>query len=1105
MPRLTEMKLQLLGAVTATSNGRPLPLGATKQRALLAMLALHANETVSVDRLVDGLWGDAPPATAPKMVQLYVSQLRRLFADADAEIVTQGRGYELRLDRDGVDVARFERLVEQAAGNEGAPNDAAREALKLWQGAPLADVADQPFAGSEVRRLEELRLKAAELAIDGDLALGREEEALAELERLIQDHPLRERLYAQRMLALYRAGRQAEALESYSAARRRLVQEAGIEPGAELRELQGRILRQDPSLRRPEPIPSVRPASGEGRKRESIEAEPGPAPRPRSLLTAALVVVVIAGAVFALTRLLGPDHLSGLDEDSVGVIDPTDAAITQQYRLGAGPGAVASGAGSVWVANPGEGTVSRLHRDDDRVETIDVGQTPDGIAFGGGSLWVAGSEDGNVLQVDPDANRVVQEIRVGNGLSGIAVGYGAVWATTALDGEVVRIDLRSGQVTERVAVGGHPVAAAAGAGAVWAAAEDAGTIVRVDPRAGEAVDAIAVGNGPAALAVGTDAVWSANREDGTVSRIDPETNRVTQTTDVGESPTALAIAEEALWVADGSGSVARLDPDGAGVGERVSTDSAPVGLVGFDGDVWVTTVAPPDSHRGGTLHLGAPDFELDPSTGNFPGGTTLLGLAYQGLVGQQRQPGAAGGRIVGELATEVPSPSDGGRRYTFQLRDGLTYSDGNPVRAGDFRESVERILVLTGPEIGIFDSIAGVDRCFQAGQRCDLSGAIRTNDESGTITIELTRPDPQFVEKLKYVPVVPGDTPRRDLHAAPPPGTGPYRIDEVAPGKSALFTRNEHFEAGATGTEEGIVDRIELEEIGDERAEARAVEEGRLDLAPVFDSATAKRLAALRTRFGSRLRSGAFAMTEYFSLNTAVPPFDDVRVRRALNLAVDRALVVDLTGGPEAGAPTCQLLPPGLPGYRPICPFTAAPSAAGAWTSPDFARAQRLVAASGAAGTAVEIAAAPPRVSGARHVAAVLERLGFPTTVRVYKDLGASLDATFGSKGRPQMGFNGWIADSSDSALFLRTLVGCDGDFNLSRFCDPTIDRAIDRAEAAGADAGEAWQRIEQRIAAEAPVVPLTTRRWVVVASSRLGNLQFHPFYGPLLDQVWVE
>ena len=268
------MNLQLLGPVEGRLEGRPLPLGATKQRAVLAMLALQANETVSVNRLVDGLWGDEPPATATKMVQLYVSQLRRLLGDDDAEIVTHGRGYQLRVDPDAVDVARFESLVEEAGRHTGAPNDRAREALELWRGAPLANVAEEPFAAAEIRRLEELRLRAAELAVDGDLAAGRDQKALAELERLVEEHPLRERFHAQRMLALYRCGRQAEALEAYATARRQLVEEVGVEPSAELRELQARILRQDPSLERPAAPPSL-PAE----RRAPREPEPPPPTR----------------------------------------------------------------------------------------------------------------------------------------------------------------------------------------------------------------------------------------------------------------------------------------------------------------------------------------------------------------------------------------------------------------------------------------------------------------------------------------------------------------------------------------------------------------------------------------------------------------------------------------------------------------------------------------------------------------------------------------------------------------------------------------------------------------------------------------------------------
>src|SRR5215207_2536666 len=233
------MHLQLLGPIEARLDDRPLQLGAPKQRALLAMLALHVNRAVSTDRLAEGLWGEEPPASAAKMVQLYVSQLRRALDGDGAAIVTHGRGYELRLEPDRVDAARFERLVDARQP---------RSALALWRGDALADVSDEPFAAAEIRRLEELRLHAHELAVETDLAAGRHAAVLGELDGLVAEYPLNERLHAQRMLALDRSERQAEALDAYRQARAGLVEQIGVEPGPELRRLQQAILEQDPAL-----------------------------------------------------------------------------------------------------------------------------------------------------------------------------------------------------------------------------------------------------------------------------------------------------------------------------------------------------------------------------------------------------------------------------------------------------------------------------------------------------------------------------------------------------------------------------------------------------------------------------------------------------------------------------------------------------------------------------------------------------------------------------------------------------------------------------------------------------------------------------------------
>ena len=218
------------------------------------MLALRANHTVSADELIDGLWADRPPASAAKNLQSYVSQLRKALAsdDAEASILTRGRGYELRVAEEAVDALRFEHLVEEAArepAGAGA-NGLAGAALELWRGAPLADVASEPFAGPEIGRLEELHLRAIELAIDAELAAGRHAEAIARLEALIAEEPLRERLHAQRMLALYRDGRQSEALEAYREAREALIEQIGVEPGPELQAPAGADPRPGPEPRR---------------------------------------------------------------------------------------------------------------------------------------------------------------------------------------------------------------------------------------------------------------------------------------------------------------------------------------------------------------------------------------------------------------------------------------------------------------------------------------------------------------------------------------------------------------------------------------------------------------------------------------------------------------------------------------------------------------------------------------------------------------------------------------------------------------------------------------------------------------------------------------
>src|SRR5215210_1121615 len=256
------LDLRILGPLEAHGDRGPIALGGQKQRALLSLLVLNAGRVVATDRLLDELWGEHPPKTAATSLQNMISNLRKALGAERVE--TRPPGYRLIVEETETDLGRFERLVAQARELSGEPRSRTLSAaLALWRGAPLADFAYEAFAQGEIRRLEEQRLSILEERIDADLQSSREHELAAELEALVEQQPFRERLRGQYMLALYRAGRQAESLQSYHDGRRDLVDELGIEPGPPLQDLFSRILRHDPALERA--AAASQPSAGETR------------------------------------------------------------------------------------------------------------------------------------------------------------------------------------------------------------------------------------------------------------------------------------------------------------------------------------------------------------------------------------------------------------------------------------------------------------------------------------------------------------------------------------------------------------------------------------------------------------------------------------------------------------------------------------------------------------------------------------------------------------------------------------------------------------------------------------------------------------------------
>jgi YVTN family beta-propeller protein len=835
------------------------------------------------------------------------------------------------------------------------------------------------------------------------------------------------------------------------------------------------------------------------------------------------LALVAAMVALALTRSGGPDFLPRLDANSIGIIDAEAVGITEQLTIGSKPSAIAAGGGFVWVASEADGTVSRIDPTSRRVRTFDVGQSATGLAYGSRSLWVTNGEERTLVQINPDALSVVQPIAVENGPGPVAVGEDAVWVANTIDGTVSRIDLARGEAAEPVPVGPNPAGIAVGMGAVWVTSQAGGSVLRLDPGSGEVVGAVAVGNGPTGVAVGEGSLWVANRQDGTVSRIDPASNSVAATIPVGASPTGIAAGNRAIWVAnEGDGTIARIDPDADRVDETIPVESSPSALALAKGAVWATTLPSLAAHRGGVLRIESVAHGcncIDPAGGSFPEIQFVFHLVYDGLLAYRHVGGIAGGGLVSNLAARVPTPADEGRTYTFQLRSGISYSDGTPVQASDVRFSLERLLTLN-PEIflGYFSGIVGASDCSaRPPERCDLSTGIEVDDATGRITIRLTEPDPDFLYKLAFpwASVVPTGTPLRLAKAEPIPSTGPYRIASFDPDELRLV-RNTHFRVWSPDARpDGYPNEIRFHLSEDVDAQLAAVERGRADW---MFGPPVERLKGILTRYPGRLHSDAAPWTDFMFLNTRVPPFHDLRVRQALNYAVDREGLVEVLGGTLVARTTCQILPPAFPGYRPYCPYTRSPNSGGIWTAPDFAKAEALVRASGTRGMRVEVFAyeAFGRVEYGRHFVSLLRRLGYQSSLRVIPSLPDYGEYVADSRNRAQIGSLGWYADSTAPALFLRDLFSC-GSFvpespsnqNLSAFCDPEIDAGITRAAAVQRSdpvrANALWVEVDRALVDRAAAVPLVNQRGVVFVSERVGNHEFHPQWGTLFDQLWVK
>ena len=526
----------------------------------------------------------------------------------------------------------------------------------------------------------------------------------------------------------------------------------------------------------------------------------------------------------------------------------------------------------------------------------------------------------------------------------------------------------------------------------------------------------------------------------------------------------------------------------------------------------------------GTLVLlnPAPRFEsIDPAIQAQLLPTQLLGMTNDGLVTFKHIAGRDGTQLVPDLATSLPLPADGGRSYTFRLRAGIRYSTGVPVRAADIRRGLERGFKVHGAARSFYSGIVGADRCMRAPERCDLSRGIVTDDHRRTITFNLTSPDPDLPYKLAlpYAYAIPAGTPDRDVGTQPVPATGPYMIAGYRPGAELRLARNPEFhEWSRTAQPDGYADEIVWKLGVRPEAGTAAIIDGRADwMQSIGQALPAARLRDLERRYPSQLHANPLMQTDYMVFNVNVPPFNDVRVRRALNYALDRRAITRLFGASGA-RPTCQVLPPQMPGYAPICPYTSRPRSDGKWNAPDVATARHLIADSGTRGMKVVVWDTPEPgtfLEEGRATVTLLRRLGYRASLRLVAD-NVYARRSGNSRLRVQISSGGWSADYPSPSSFIKLKLSCgafkpatDYNHNAGGFCDPALDRQAERAQRLQSRrpqrAAALWTRIERQLVDQAVWLPMVTPNTTDLVSRRVGNYQFHPLWGLLVDQLWVR
>jgi peptide/nickel transport system substrate-binding protein len=527
------------------------------------------------------------------------------------------------------------------------------------------------------------------------------------------------------------------------------------------------------------------------------------------------------------------------------------------------------------------------------------------------------------------------------------------------------------------------------------------------------------------------------------------------------------------------------------------------------------------AHKGGTFTILANSAfgVADPAQNYTLQEWQLLIDTHDGLVQFQRVGGAAGTKLVPDLATSIPVPTDGGKTYLFHIRKGIKFSDGKVMKPSDFVATIERQFTVPGPT-SFYAGIVGASAC--KAKSCDLSQGMVADDSAYTLTIHLTAADPEFLDKLAlpFAYVVPASTSKKLTGNDVPPGTGPYMWQSYNPNSQAVLVRNPYFHewsaaAQPAGNPDKIVEKYGLS-ISDEVTQ---VQNGQANEVFDGDVIPSDRLNELNSpQYASQVHVNPLTADWYFALNTRTPPFNNLKARQAINYAADRNAYVKIGGGPSLAVPTCQVLPPNFPGYQPYCPYTSG-SGTSKWAGPDIAKAKQLVQQSGTAGMKVVVNSASDDTSKAlaQQMVADMNKIGYKATTQL---LAGTIQYPFiqnsNNSSKWNAAWSAWYQDYPTASDFLNVLLGCgsihphsDASPNIAAFCDKSIQAQMDKALSLGqtnpTQANKIWAQVDHAVTDQAPWVDLFNPKQIDFLSKNVHGYQWNPQWYILIDQLWLS